>query len=151
MILSMVKNDIIEFLVKAKKKTYAGDGNVTTSSRPCSRDLKYFEDNFEYYDSYFGTDPFVGEEALWSSGEIIWSMNYAGRKLDKDFEYGFLKEALRLVTSEKPFRGPDEYSNGDYKYMCETIGDFEWFQGYESITFQGKLVYECYYHGGIVR
>ena len=142
---------IIEFLIKAKKATYAGDGNTTNSSRPCSHDLKYFEDNFEYYDSYFGTDPFIGEEALWSNGEIIWSMNYAGRKLDKEFEYGFLKEALLLVNSENPFRGPDEYSNGDYNYMCETIGDFEWFQGYESITFQGKLVYECYYHGGIVR
>ena len=105
------KNDIFEFLVKAKKKT----------------------------------------EALYSSGKIIWSMNYAGRKLDKDFEYGFLKEALLLVSSEKPFRGPDEYSKGDYKYICETIGHFEWFRGYESITFKGELVYECYYHGGMVR
>lgn len=30
-------------------------------------------------------------------------------------------------------------------------GDLEWFQGYEEIYHGDKRVYECYYHGGIVK
>ena len=37
---------IIDFLIKAKKKTYAGKGAETIASRKKSHDLIYREDNF---------------------------------------------------------------------------------------------------------
>ena len=78
-------------------------------------------------------------------------MNYVGRVIGEPFSGDFLKEALLHVPVEMPFRGPEEYSNGDYTYQCQVIGDFEWFQGYETILFQGEIVYECYFHGSIIR
>lgn len=147
----MDKNDIIPFLMKAKKATYAGKGAETISSRLKSHDLVYSEDDFMYYDTYLGGDKFAGEEALWISGNPYWSMNYAGRVIGANFSGDFLKEALLHVPAEKPFRGPDRYINGEYTYACEVCGDFEWFQGYETISYKDEIIYECYFHGSIIK
>ena len=40
----MSKN-VVEFLIRAKKATYAGKGGQINSSRPNSHDLQYSEDN----------------------------------------------------------------------------------------------------------
>ena len=141
---------IIEFLIKAKKSTYAGSGDPVPSSRPSSTDLSYSEGPLTYYDSYLGINPFIGEEALWFDETVIWSMNYIGRKLDNTFEYNFLREALKKVSSERPFRGPSVYESSDYIYRSSEKGDFDWFQGYETIEYKGQVIYEGYYHGGSV-
>lgn len=44
----------------------------------------------------------------------------------------------------------DEHANGDYKYECRIDGDFEWFQGRETISYKGNIIYECYFHGGLI-
>lgn len=144
----MDKTELIEFLLKAKKSTYAGSRNQVKSSRPTSNDFSYSQDRLMYYDSYLGSDPFSGEEILFLDQQAIWGMNYMGRKLDTNFDYNFLKEALQHVSSERPFRGPRIYQNSDYIYKSGEKGDFNWFQGYETIEYKGQLVYECYYHGG---
>ncbi len=69
---------IIDFLIRAKKATYAGKGPEETPSRPGSHDLKYSEGDLMYLDTYLGGGKFAGEEALWISGTPLWSMNYAG-------------------------------------------------------------------------
>lgn len=141
-------NDIISFLINAKKSTYAGKGAETSPSRPQSHDLIYSEDKMTYYDTYLGGNKFVGEEALWVSGEPIWSMNYAGRVTGENFSGDFLKAALLKVPYDKPFRGPEHYEENGYEYKCSVSGDFDWFQGYETISCNGKEIYECYFHGG---
>jgi hypothetical protein len=144
-------NMIIAFLIRAKQATYAGKGAETTSSRIGSHDLVYQEDNLMYYDTYLGGDRFAGEEALWISDIPYWSMNYVGRVIGNHFSGDFLKEALLHVPCEKPYRGPEKYENGDYTYSCSVDGDFDWFQGKETIDYQGKLIYECYFHGGMIK
>ena len=104
-----------------------------------------------YYDTYLGGDMFAGEEALWISGIPYWCMNYIGRVTGENFSGDFLKEALLHVPEEKPYRGPREYTNGDYVYRCDTDGNFDWFQGKETIDYQGKQIYECRFHGGAIR
>ncbi len=143
--------DIIEFLIKAKKSTYAGKGNETVSTRPNSHDLIYQEDNYMYYDTYLGGEQFSGEEALWIDNIPFWSMNYMGRVIGDNFSGDFLKEALLLVPYDKPYRGLESYQNGDYSYKCNVNGTFDWFQGYEEIFYQDNKIYECYFHGGKIR
>ena len=104
-----------------------------------------------YYDTYLGGDMFAGEEALWISGIPCWGMNYIGRVTGENFSGDFLKEALLHVPEEKPYRGPREYTNGDYVYRYDTDGNFDWFQGKETIDYQGKQIYECRFHGGAIR
>ena len=142
---------IVSFLIRAKQATYAGKGAETGSSRIGSHDLVYREDNLMYYDTYLGGDRFAGEEALWISDVPYWSMNYVGRVTGENFSGDFLKEALLHVPEDKPYRGPEKYENGGYAYSCSVEGDFDWFQGKETICCRGKLIYECFYHGGMIR
>ena len=141
---------IIEFLIRAKRATYAGKGAETDPSRIGSHDLKYSEGDMLYYDTYLGGEKFAGEEAIWIGDKPYWCMNYIGRVTGDGFSGDFLKEALLRVPVDKPYRGPEEYVNGDYTYKCDVTGEHEWFQGKEIISLRGDIIYECYYHGGLV-
>ena len=145
-----MKKKIVDFLIKAKQSTYAGKGAETDPTRKESHDLVYEDGDYMYHDSYLGSGKFAGEEALYIKEKPYWSMNYIGRVTGENFSGDFLKEALLHVPFEKPFRGPEYYSNGDYTYHCEVDGDFEWFQGRETICHNGKEIYECYFHGGLI-
>lgn len=138
------------FLLRAKKATYAGKGAESKSSRPLSHDLEYIEGDLKYIDSYLGGKYFVGEEAMWREDVPFWAMNYCGRVLEDTFSGDFLKEALSNVPVELPYRGPEFYEKNGYIFKCEVTGDFNWFSGFETIEFDGKVVYECMFHGGAV-
>lgn len=145
-----MEKEIIEFLIRAKKATYAGKGAETAPSRAGSHDLVYQEGDLKYYDTYLGGEKFAGEEALWIVNVPYWSMNYAGRVTGDNFSGDFLKEALLLVPYEIPYRGPLAYSSGLYTYRSEVNGLFDWFQGREEILYKGEKIYECVYHGGLI-
>lgn len=147
----MTRDEIIQFLMRAKRATYAGKGAETASSRPSSHDLEYREGDLMYLDTFLGGERFAGEEALWIGDVPYWSMNYVGRVTGTPFSGDFLKEALLRVPFEKPFRGPQKHSDGDYTYKCEVSGDFEWFQGYETIEYRGAVIYDCYFHGSTIK
>ncbi|MDY3362124.1 DUF5680 domain-containing protein [Clostridium sp. NSJ-49] len=78
-------------------------------------------------------------------------MNYMGRVLSQEFSGSFLKEVLALVPEDNLYRGPIVYENGDYKYHCIVNGSFEWFNGYEEIFYKDKKVFECMFHGGLIK
>lgn len=143
--------DMVSFLCRAKRNTYAAHGAEVNPSRPNSHDLAFTEGNYAYYDTYLGGERFSGEEAIWKQMQPVWAMNYSGRILGEGFNGDFLKEVLYLVPEEYPFRGPFVHQNGDYSYHCIVNGDVDWFQGYEEIFLQNRKVYECYFHGGSVR
>lgn len=147
----MERASLIDFLIRAKGKTYAGKGAEVPSSRPHAHDLQYAEGELMYLDTYLGGDRFAGEEALWERGVPIWSMNYAGQVTGQPFSGDFLKEALLRVPEDQPFRGPAYYEKGDYAYTCQVTGDFDWFQGYETIRYRGEVIYDCYFHGTSIR
>ncbi len=145
-----MSQSIVVFLIRAKQATYAGKGSETTASRTNSHDLIYQDGDLTYYDTYLGSDRFMGEEALWIKDKSYWGMNYAGRALSEEFTTDFLREALRIIPPESPFRGPARYSKGDHVYTCSVEGTFDWFRGKETVSFKGKEVYECYFHGGLI-
>lgn len=147
----IIKEDMVDFLCRAKKKTYAGKGGGVASSRPGSHDLSYSEGDYLYYDTYLGGEKFSGEEAVWNKETPVYAMNYHGRVLSEGFSGDFLKEALLLVPEEYPYRGPYVYHNGDFTYHCIVNGTVDWFQGYEEIFLLEEKVYECYFHGGMVK
>jgi len=142
--------DIVGFLIRAKKASYAGRGNEAKSSRPNSHDFHYNEGQLSYIDSYLGSSKFSGEEAIWENDLPIWAMNYTGRVVADGFSTSFLKDALSHVTEEYPYRGPLRYEKGGYLYLCSVKGDFHWFYGYEEIIYKDENVYQCAFHGGDV-
>lgn len=148
---SYVNDELREFLLKAKNKTYAGKGVESSPSRPLSHDFRYEENDLLYIDTYLGGECFSGEEAIWKNHVPIWAMNYSGRVIGENFSGDFLKSALREVPYDKPYRGPSYFQDGDYVYVCKVDGTFEWYQGYEEIMCQDVKIYECFFHGGKIK
>ena len=143
--------ELISFRLEAIVNTYAGFMNETESTRLDSHDYSYSNGPYTYHDTYVGGEQFAGEEAIWYEGKAQYAMNYAGRVLDQQFSGDFLKEALRKADRSMPYRGPEYFQSGEYTYKCKVVGDFTWFQGFEEIYCGEIKVYECYFHGGIMK
>jgi hypothetical protein len=146
--------ELIAFILEAKRKTYAAEGAHAPSSRPASIDLPYRAGKYFYLDSYLGGFDFIGEEAVWRDEQPVWGMNYHGYMLVPEVPDGFgdfLKRALLGVTAKGPYRGPGFYKEGEFEYRCEWEGAPDRFEGRETIWVGLKPVYELVFNGGIIR
>lgn len=144
----------ITFLLDAKRATYASaDGEaVVEAVLPGAHQLEYRAGPFLYRDIYFGGEQFIGQETVYHDEQPFWSMCYAGWSIDASIPVGdFLKEALRHIEADRPFRGPRHYQNGDYVYTNESHGAVDRFWGHEVIAYQGRPIYELRYQGGAIR
>lgn len=151
-------NELRRFLVKAKVSAYAGNGKEVGPQRPGFKELEYKEGCYEYRDSYCGFYSAPGQEIVRFNGRPIWNMAYSGG-MKKEFHgdlkfakqtFNFLKECLKKVTIEKPYRGPDNFKENGYEYINKVEGSIEEFKGLEKILFKGKVVFEQNYMGGII-
>jgi hypothetical protein len=145
--------DFIDFLLDAKMHSYAGVGERDeTAVEGGGKRLTYRRENYVYVDTYYGNDPFMGEEIVFRDGTAIYGMNFYGLVLDTTVPSGdvycFLQSAMRQVGRERPFRGPDVFTSGDWEYRDHSDGGPERFAGEETILFQGRPVYRLTYHGG---
>lgn len=143
--------NLIKFRLEANVNTYAAFLNEVASTRMDSHDFHYEAGEYVYHDTYVGGEQFAGQEAIWKAETAVYAMNYAGRVLDERFSGNFLKEALRAADEKNPYRGPDYYASGNYIYKSNVTGNIEWFQGYEEIWCGEVKVYECYFHGGLLK
>ena len=152
-------NNIKEFLIEAKKQTYANEKvEKVSSSRFESKDYEYMKDNLIYHDTYFGGTNFIGEEVVYLDNKIYWAMNYYGvtldEKLGEEVMDNVLRSALMLVGEDNnliPVRGPKEFYNGEYKYTFEVKGDLDYFSGIEIIYKNNKKIYELKCNGGLIK
>lgn len=150
-----MNEEFINFLLKAKKSTYAGaEGDSKKILSDGSKEFIFAEGIYSYRDRYFGSDPFAGQEVVFLSNKAIWVMNHYGYILNKAISkkevYGFLKQALMEVSEEYPYRGPSEYVLDDYKYVMKYSDNLNLFSGSEEIYLNNHKIYELYFHGGKV-
>lgn len=156
--------NFIDFLIKAKKSTYANSSiEKVNSSRLGSADYDYEEiiDNkkYTYHDTYFGGTKFMGEEVVYcDSNKPIWGMNYYGVTFDDTLGEEAMDKALRpalmKVGEDKnviPARGPSKFENNGYIYTFKTTGTIENFDGIEQIYKDNNLIYELHCSGGIIK
>lgn len=149
---------IKEFLIEAKKQTYANE-NVerAKSSRLHSKDYEYKKENMIYHDTYFGGTNFIGEEVVYVDNEVYWAMNYYGVTLDDTLGEEAMDKALRpalmMVGKDDiiPVRGPKEFNNGEYQYTFDVKGDLNDFNGVETIYKNNVKIYELRCNGGLIR
>lgn len=152
-------DNIKEFLIEAKKQTYANEKvEKVSSSRYESKDYEYKKDNMIYHDTYFGGTNFIGEEVVYLDDKIYWAMNYYGVNLDETLGEEAMDSALRpalmLVGEDNnviPVRGPKEFINGEYKYTFEVDGNLDYFCGIEIIYKNDKKIYELRCNGGLIK
>ena len=162
--------ELAEFLVKAKKSCYAGNGQEERL-RDGSKVLTFQDGDFHYTDNYAGFYQASGTEIVrWqkADGQRLWQMSYNGglapefqgdEEVTKDV-FVFLKEALAQTTPEKPFRGPEPKKVmrrgllGFYEYETNTKGDLKKFSGQENIYLDDilkvYLIFSQNYIGGLV-
>jgi hypothetical protein len=149
---------LAKFLVKAKKQTYAGEGEEIPPQRPGFKELEFIEGDFEYRDSYVGFYRAPGQEIVRFKGKPVWSMAYDGgmkKKYHGKLEFTtqtftFLKKSLYQVEELKPFRGPGYLKEGGYEYISEVEGDIINFKGKEKILYRGEEVFTQDYIGGLI-
>lgn len=160
----MIDSTFINFLIKAKKSTYANSTiEKTNSTRVGSSDYQYEEiiDNkkYTYHDTYFGGTKFMGEEVVYcDSNKPIWGMNYYGVTLDETLGEEAMDKALRPAlmkagqdTGIIPVRGVRKFENNEYTYSFKTTGTIENFDGVEQIYKNNNLIYELHCSGGIIK
>lgn len=148
--------ELNEFLVKAKKNTYAMGGEGGEKKyEDGMREFIYEEGEWKYRDRYFGSHTFIGQEIVWHNSKAVWGMNYYGDTLSESVDagelYGFLKKALLEVDESTPFRGPKELRDGDFFYGNSWGYSLERFRGQEIIFHKDKKMYELRYEGGVIK
>jgi len=154
-----MNQDLIKFLIEAKKQTYANENvKKSVSTRTGSHDYEYSSEDMIYHDTYFGGTRFMGEEVFYLNGTTpIWGMNYYGVTLDESLSEEAMDKALRPALMQVgnddiiPVRGPKEYTNGEYKYAFDVLGDIAYFEGEETIYKNDVKIYCLKCHGGIIK
>jgi len=147
---------LLEFILQAKMLGYASDGeDQERTFDDGSRGFEFTGNGYRYLDRYYGFNPFTGTEHIYSAdGLLLWVMNYYGQVLPKCSDpmkvYAFLKEAMRLVSPEYPFRGPASFEKGGLRYENQQYGTLDNFHGTESIFEDHEKIYFLHYHGGKV-
>ena len=145
-----MKEELLQFLLKARTKTYAGDGGKVQPAFNGSTQLEYREGDWLYRDVYYtGKGVFMGLEAIYRKDKPIWSMSYYGSCKDAPEEevYNFLKEALLANWETTRIWKKVEWGKGDYKYICQPDfeGSIEELAGSETISKEEKEIYKFFY------
>jgi hypothetical protein len=150
-----------EFLVEAKRKTYAGlddDATIAAPLLPGSKQLQHRDGDLSYRDIYFGMRFFVGQETVQAGTGAIWSMSYSGGVVPAVIDrgeflaiYAFLRQALLAIRDDRPFRGPLQFEDDSFRYVNVSSGDVAEFHGEEQILRGGLKVYGLRYGGGLLR
>lgn len=151
----MNEQTLANFLIKAKKATYAaGGGDSKTKENNHSTTLIFQEDALEYHDNYFGGEPYGGREVVFENGYPVWMMVYYGwveagySEVEK--VYTILQQALSAIPHEAPFRGPKLVTLENMIYKNNWQGDLENFFGEEKIMQNDTIIYQAKYMGGWV-
>ncbi len=151
-------DELIAFLIEAKRNTYAGDGVRSKSKCILSKNYLFEKDKFRYEDQYFGEYLDVGEEIVWCNEIPVWGMGYRGGMIDeyrKDIAirkktFGLLSKALLQSLPEFPARGPCKYEIDEVRYENNYTGTICDFVGREEIFYNGIIVYKRDYLGGLI-
>lgn len=161
---SVIDDTFMDFLIKAKKSTYANSTiEKVKPSRIGSSDYQYEEivnnKKYTYHDTYFGGTKFMGEEVVYcDSNKPVWGMNYYGVTIDdtlgEEAMDMALRPALMKVGEDKdviPVRGSSKFINNGYTYTFKVTGTIENFDGIEQIYKEDNLIYELHCSGGIIK
>ena len=140
-----------DFLLDARKNTYAADGGAIDNPRLLgSTQLEFQKGDYIYRDIYFSGDKkFIGQEVIYQDLKPVWGMNYIGDAIGK-LETNFLKESLFKLAEKCRLGQTCEYEKREFKYQDKGQGDLKYFSGQEQIFNNGKNIYKLDYKGGIL-
>lgn len=150
----MNKEELKNFIINARTKTYAGDGGKVAPLLSGSDQLEFVENNWLYRDVYFtGKNTFYGIETVYFKKQPIWGMSYCGNwgemteaEIDK-----ILRGAL-IANPETRLYKKVSWDKDDFLYECmpESTDGIDEIGGAETISKNGERIYVFYYAGSIL-
>lgn len=149
------KRELLNFLLKARTKTYAGKGGKVKPVFKGSDQLEYRENNWFYRDVYYtGNGIFMGLEVVHYKNKPVWAMSYYGNfkgMSEKEID-SVLRRALMENWQKTRIWKKVVWKDGNYKYICQPDfrGSIEELAGVEKILKKGKRIYSFFYAGGLI-
>lgn len=144
---------LTKFLHQASMPHAHGTSNA--QSMPDGSTAITFEDgNWSFHDNFFGGQPYGGRAIIHYKQKPLWIMVYYGQVHDTNLKpddiYTFLRLALQHAPEDKPFRGPDSFTKGNFEYRNKVEGTMSNYSGKEVILEDGKEIFWTTYQGGLV-
>src|SRR3989338_9418852 len=137
------KEEILQFLLKARTKTYAGAGGKVPAVLTGSQQLEYRKGDWLYRDVYYtGNGIFAGLEAIYLKDKPIFAMSYYGNfkkmteeEVDKILRVALIENSQTARTWKKV-----RWQKDGYEYVCQpdSEGSIEELAGAEKISKDGK-------------
>ena len=149
------KQKLLQFLLKARTQTYAGNKGKVESLLNGSKQLEYKEEDWLYRDIYYiGNGIFMGLEVIHIQDKPVWSMCYYGnfKKMTEEETDKILRGALMDKWQEARLWKKVEWEKDEFKYICEPDfeGSIDEMAGLEKILKGDEIVYTFFYGGAII-
>lgn len=149
----MNKQQLEQFLLKARANTYAGAQGKMQPALSGSAQYEYTEENLRYQDVYFiGNGIFSGLETVYDGDKPVWSMSYFGdfSKMTEEQTDTMLRKALIDNKQLARIYKKAEKDYGDFRYVCDGEGTIDKLSGTEEIFVGDQQVFVFYYAGGYI-
>jgi len=149
-------NALKTFLLTLNAAGYAtGEQKQWIKEKDGSTTIPFTQGKWSSHDNFFGGEPYGGRLVVSYEAKPVWIMVYYGSitpSADVNPIYAVLREALKNMPPDAPFRGPRELSleNGRYIYKNSWTGTVEQYSGEETIISGEETVYWAHYRGGLV-
>lgn len=149
----MNKDELTQFLFKARLNTYAGNAGKASPALKDSTQLEYLEGDWLYRDVYYvGKNTFVGLETIYQKDTPVFSMSYFGNwgEMTEEEIDNVLRGALVVNPETRAFTDVKWEKDG-FLYECATETDsIDEIGGTEVISKGGEQVYYFYYAGSLL-
>ncbi len=143
-----------QFLLEANLSGYAqGEEKAWEKEKDSSTTIKFKKGFFKSHDNFFGGEPYGGRQVVFYQEKPCWIMVYYGlvkKGIDVNKVYQVLRQALKNMPSQYPFRGPKILKKNNFTYKNVWQGDVKQFSGEEKIFADKKLIFKTNYLGGLV-
>ena len=150
----MNKKLLCQFLIDSNNAGYAGgEEKKWVKESDGSTTIPFEKGVWKSHDNFFGGEPYGGRTIVFYKGKPYWMMVYYGcveEGIEANQIYKILRGALKQMPANHPYRGPNEYREGEYTYTNLWDGEVNQFSGEERITQGEKLIYKANYIGGLV-
>ncbi len=149
------KEKLLQFLLKARTKTYSGSGGKVSPVLSGSVQMEHQDKEWFYRDLYYiGNGIFMGLEVVHYKEKPVWSMCYYGnfKKMTEEEIDKILRGALMDKWQEARLWKKIEWKKDKFKYICEPNfkGSIDEMAGMEKIFKAEEQVYTFFYAGGII-
>lgn len=141
-------NEVIDFLLTARTKTYAGGGGKVEPVLSGSTQLEYADGDYLYRDIYYtSAHTFLGIETIYFQNKPVWSMVYHGdwgtmteEEIDNILRPALIENAQTARTNQRV-----DWTKDNFQYLCAGEGNLDNFHGLETITKDGTELYKLTY------